>query len=144
MANGYQYRSGPWETASKASTASTAIAVLDAVSLTSGQFVITTPGVKCEGVAMESKAVGDALTTAIQYIIAESGRTKWFAETKDGSLATTELGEDQEVQGASGSMGIDATVTTAADLYIHTVISTGTSGQALVIFADPAYHHATN
>lgn len=137
MASGFLYRSGPWELASFGTTASTAIAVLDSLKTSSGLVLPGTAGAKVSGVALGSKLVGDSATTAIQVLLTGAGRTKFFAETKAGSLASTERGAQFDLSGSSGAQGFDANTTTNGDIFIHTVISTGSSGQALIKFADP-------
>lgn len=144
MASGYLYRGGPWELDTSTTTASTAIAVLDALMASSGALLVLTTGNKAEGVALESKALADTATTAKQFIMPMAGRTKWFAVVKAGSLASTEVKSFVDLSGTTGAMGLAADTTTNNDYYIHKVISTGTSGTAIVKFPDPAYYNATN
>jgi hypothetical protein len=146
--NGFQYRSGPWDCDEKLSTASTAIAVLDALKATSGKLLPLTTGVKNVGVALEAKAVGDAATTAIQYIKTSSGRTVFLAGEKRASsaLAATDAMGHHDIKGATAVQGFDSSATTNLDIYVESVIIIGAVdvGQALIKFADPAYQNATN
>ena len=144
MASGFQYRSGPWDLALRGTTASTAIAPLDALGTTTGLTLPLATGSKCTGVALDTKLVGDAATTRQQLLKTSGGRTRFLAEAKAGTLVATEVDALFNVSGASGAMGIAADTSTNNDLYIDTVLSTGATGQALIKFADPSYLHATN
>ena len=146
--NGFQYRSGPWDCDAQSSKASTAIAVLDALKAVSGVLLPLTTGVKNVGVALQAKAVGDATTTAIQYIKTSSGRTVFLAGEKRAAsaLAATDAMDHHDIKGATGAQGFDSSATTNLDIYVESVITIGAAdvGQALIKFADPAYQHAAN
>lgn len=150
--NGFQYRSGPWDCATRATKASTALGVLDGVKTVTGKLELATTGAKVDGVALQSKAAGDSATTAVQYIKSSSGRTVFVAGEKraSGSLAATDEGDLHDIKGATGAQGFDSSATTNKDLYIDKVLVAGDGdgdtddGQALIKFADPSYLHATN
>jgi hypothetical protein len=142
--SGFHHKKGPYEFGNRGTTASTAIAVLDACITTSGLLALGAAGSKSTGVALGVKAVGDSATTAIDFVALYSGRTSFLATTKSGSLASTEVGGQFDMDGASGAMGFDADTSTNSDVYIEQVISTGSAGNALVKFADPDHLHATN
>lgn len=139
MASGFNYRSGPWELDSVLTTASTAIAVLDALKTTTGKVLPATAATKVSGVALGSKAVGDSATTAITVLKALSGgRTKFMAQAKNSSnLAATDRHAQVDLSGTTGAMGFDRAVTTNGDVTLDKILSTGTSGQALILFSDP-------
>ncbi len=137
MANGYHFRAGRWELGKRTTTASTAIAVADAVALSSGALVVLTTGVKNEGISLGTKALTSAATTAIQILKCYPGNTKFLATTKANNLAATDTGGYAPLSGTTGAMGIDATPASSGDWYIDRVLSTGTSGNALVIPNDP-------
>mgnify|MGYP001591429640 FL=1 len=144
MPSGYLHRGGPWEVGTRLSTASTAIAVLDALKTTTGKTLPLTAGAKNDGVALALKTSGDTATTAVPYIRAFSGRTKWFAEDKVSNLVATLEGNYADLSGTTGAMGFDSAVTTNKDFYLHKVLLTGTSGNAVIVFSDPAYLNAVN
>lgn len=148
MPSGFIYRSGPHDFKDMLSTASTAIARGDALKKTSGKVLPLTTGTKCVGVSNGVKAVGDALTTAVQVMKVHFGRTLFQAYEKRAAsaLAATDEGKLVDASGASGAMGFDSSGTTNLDIYIDTVIKAGAAdiGKALIAFADPASIHGQN
>lgn len=142
MASGFYHLSGPWELGTRASTASTAIAIGDTLKTSSGKVLPGTAGAKVLGVSLGTKAVGDSATTAVQFIWANNSRTKWRGYVKAGTLASTETGAQFDLSGSSGAQGFDADTTTNGDVYVDYILSTGTSsstpqGAAVVSFSDP-------
>jgi len=135
--SGYFYRSGQYEYGKAITKASTGIAVADGLKQTSAQLDVLTTGVKAQGIALEAKAVGDAATTAIKYLKALPGRMKVVGTTKTNSLAAADLLQETPLSGTTGAMGIDATPA-AGDFFIQEIISTGSAGQAVLYFIDPA------
>ena len=68
----------------------------------------------------------------------EGGRTKFLAQAKNSSsLAATDVHAQVDMFGTTGAMGFDRGVTTNGDITLDTILSTGTSGQAIVLFSDP-------
>lgn len=142
--SGYFYRSGPHEFGKSKSKASTGIAVNDALKNDSGDLAVLTAGAKAQGVALEAKSVSDSATTAIKFIKAMPGRTKFVGTTKAGTLAAADLHSSVDLSGTTGAMGIAADTTTNGDFTIDEIISTGAAGQAVLYFADPYQLNATN
>lgn len=144
MASGFFFRGGPWELDSDLTTASTALAVMDGLTTTTGKLALLTASTKATGVALGTKAVGDAATTAIQYIRALPNRTRFLAQAKNSSnLVATDLHAQVDLSGASGAQGFDRAVTTNGGIFLRKVLSTGTSGQAVVSFTDPITESST-
>lgn len=144
MASGFQFRGGPWELASDLTTASTALAPNDGLTTTTGKLALLTASAKATGVAFGTKLVGDAATTAIQYIRAFPFRTRFTASPKNSSnLAATDLHAQVDLYGASGAQGFDRGVTTNGGIGIKKVLVTGTSGLAEVTFTDPITESST-
>lgn len=125
-------------------TASTALAPLDALTTTSGLLALQTASTKTTGISLGTKLVGDSATTAIQYLRALPNRTRFTASPKNSSnLATTDLHKQVDYFGVSGAGGFDRAVTTNGGIYIHKVITTGTSGLAVVMMTDPITQSST-
>jgi hypothetical protein len=144
MASGFLFRGGPWELDSALTTASTALAVLDALTTTTGKLALQTDSTKTTGVSLGTKASGDAATTAIQFIRALPNRTRFMAQAKNSSsLAATDLHAQVDYYGASGAGGFDRAVTTNGGVYLHKILSTGTSGQAVIMFTNPIPESST-
>lgn len=138
MASGYHYVSGPYDLDETNSDGTNAIATLDALKASSGVVLPLTTGVKAVGVSLETVAAL-ATATPVQHIVLDSGRTKFRAWVKTGTLATTEKHTTLDLSGTTGAMGIDADTATEDDFYIEKVEVSGTSGRAIVKFTDPAY-----
>ena len=144
MASGFLFRGGPWELDKDGTTASTALAALDGLTTTSGLLALLTASTKATGVMLESKAVGDSATTAKQYIRALPGRTRFVASPKNSSnLVATDLHAQVDLYGTTGAQGFDRAVTTNGGILIRKVITTGTSGLAVVQFTDPITESST-
>jgi len=144
MASGFFYRGGAWELDKDGTTASTALAVGDGLTTTSGLLALLTASTKSTGVAFGTKLVGDAATTAIQYIRALPNRTRFVASPKNSSnLVATDLHAQVDLYGTTGAQGFDRAVTTNGGIFIRKVITTGTSGLAVVQFTDPITESST-
>ena len=141
--SGFHYRSGPWDLGDVVTTASTAIAVADGIKVNSGQAVVWLTNIKCDGVALGSKAVGDTATTKIRCVNVHNGRTKFLAEAKSGTLVATEDRSFLDGVTTTSAQGIAANTTTNSDLFVYKVLSTGASGQGLINFADPSHFNNT-
>ena len=140
MANGYHYRGGPYELDTKVAVTADAIDRADALKHTSGELTVLTAAAKNQGIALQAK---DASTAgSIQFLRIYPDRTKFLATTKANSLAAADLHQYAPMSGTTGAMGIDATPTAAGDWYIYSVISTGTSGDAIVVASDPGMLNA--
>lgn len=139
MASGYHYRFGPWELdSSTSSTASTAIAAEDAVKISSGKTLPATAGAKIVGVSFETKLVGNAATNPVQMLVPTVNRTRYVASPKNSSnLVATDAWAQVDLFGTTGAMGFDRAVTTNGDFTLYRVLTTGTSGLAVVIVSDP-------
>ena len=147
LLNGFKIQQGQWTYKSRLTTASTAIERQDALKTTSGKLLVATTSAKLDGVANEVKLVGDSATTAIQYIMAYSGRTRWLAGEKGAtSIAATDEGALVDLKGSTGAMGFDSNVNTNKDIFIDKVKVAGAInvGEAIIVFGDPSWHHATN
>ncbi len=144
MASGFAFRGGPWELDKAGTTASTAIAMLDDLTTASGLLALGAASSKATGVSLGTKAVGDAATTAIQFIRALPARTRFTASPKNSSnLVATDLHAQVDTYGASGARGFDRAVTTNGDVMIQKVLVTGTSGLATVYFTNPISESST-
>lgn len=145
MASGFLFRGGPWELDSAPTTASTALAVNDALTTTTGKLALQTASAKTTGVSLGIKAVGDAATTAIQFIRALPNRTRFVASPKNSSnLVATDLHAQVDYFGVSGAGGFDRAVTTNGGLFLKKVLAIGTTlGLAEVMFTDPITESST-
>lgn len=145
--SGWLYASGPQQFRTRLTTASTAIAVGDDVSTSSGKLALGAAGTKTTGVAMAAKSSSDSATTAIQYMQVILGRTRFIGWEKRaaGSLAATNEGGQFDSAGASGARGFDSSVTTHGDLTLDTVLAAGAAnvGKAFVAFSDPEWASST-
>ena len=142
--NGYHHRSGPWDTNRRTSDASSAVAIGDALTTASGSLDVLVTTEAQTGVGLEAKTAADTATTALLFLKSIGSRTSFTAETKTNSLATTEVGLLLPLSGTTGAMGIDATDGAGDDFYVDQVLSTGTSGLAVVKFASPEYLDVVN
>ncbi len=144
MASGFFFRGGPWELDKDGTTASTALAVGDGLTTTSGLLALLTASTKSTGSSLGTKLVGDSATTAIQYIRALPNRTRFLAQAKNSSnLVATDLHAQVDLYGTTGAQGFDRAVTTNGGIFLRKIISTGTSGQAIISFTDPITESST-
>lgn len=138
MASGFLFRGGPWELDKDGTTASTALAPLDGLTTTSGLLALLTASTKATGVSLGTKTVGDSATTAIQYIRALPNRTRFLAQVKNSAnVVATDLHAQVDLYGTTGAQGFDRAVTTNGGVFLRKILSTGTSGQAVISFTDP-------
>jgi hypothetical protein len=141
--SGYWYRSGPQEFGTPAiTTTGNAVAIGDAIMSSSGALLVLTAGNKPIGVSLEAKA--SSPTTAIKYIKALPGRTKWVGTAKSGTVAAADKHTLLDMVGTTGAMGIAADTSSNDDFFVDEILSTGSSGQVVLYFADSATLNATN
>ncbi len=137
--NGYHYRGGPWEMGKRGTTASEAIAIGDGLMMATGVLQVMTSTGQGSGVALGIKSGSDGTTAAINFLKCHMPRTKFTADVKTNSLASTEVGLLLPLSGGTGAMGIDGTDGSGDDFFIDQVLVTGSSGRAAVIFAGPEH-----
>ncbi len=145
MISGFYHCGGPLVLDKLGTTASTALAMGDALITTTGLLALQTASTKNTGVALGTKAVGDAATTAISYIRPVAGRTRFLCSPKNSSnLVATDVHGQFDYFGITGAGGFDRAVTTNGGVFLWRVRATGTTtGLAEGIFTDPDSESST-